>query len=609
MGPGPRPSGAGPAVRGGRRPVGPGGGARSRAGLAPYHEPARRGGAAPSPPAGPTSAPSTIRTPAAAGPTGRQMDWNFKRHVQPARLKARNRVRRQPRKLGRSSSPISTPATTPPRHPAGQSRLELQRNFVRATAIPDDATDHTPPGMNADPQSRPRHGDAGSAGRQQARRHLAGLGRLPGLSSAARRSPRSSRSASPTGSCGFTTGTMVQGFDYAPQHGAHVLSMSMGGLSSSALVDAVNLAYDSRLVHGHRRRQQLRRRADAASRSCFPRATAACSRPAASWPTAGPMPACSRHDAGQLRPRRARWRRRSAPIRRTCPGRRSTAARSSTWTAPAPRRRRRRSPRRRPSGWPSTGTRVSAYPEPWMRVEAVRHALFASAAQDRPPQDERGRDAGEDRPGRDAGRRGAGDPAAGAEHVQKLPPAEASWSWLDLLIGGGVSFAAGRADGAGAAGAMLALELTQMAQRVAGGRRGDRRSRTCRPSEIPASRAQPLSRGGARRRQSIAAAAALPRAAPGRQAAAPAPALPQPPPADRAQGQAAAAAGPPAARLRARPERGQERSTPSTVNADRPWRCRGTRRCEPGPVGEYLEVVDVDPASDKVYDPVDLNEK
>ncbi len=29
----------------------------------------------------------------------------------------------------------------------------------------------------------------------------------------------------------------------------------------------------------------------------------------------------------------------------------------------------------------------------------------------------------------------------------------------------------------------------------------------------------------------------------------------------------------------------------------------------PGPVGEYLEVVDVDPASDRVYEPVDLNDK
>lgn len=29
----------------------------------------------------------------------------------------------------------------------------------------------------------------------------------------------------------------------------------------------------------------------------------------------------------------------------------------------------------------------------------------------------------------------------------------------------------------------------------------------------------------------------------------------------------------------------------------------------PGPVGEYLEVVDVDPASNKIYDPIDLNDE
>ena len=46
----------------------------------------------------------------------------------------------------------------------------------------------------------------------------------------------------------FTTSTMVQGFDYARAKGAHVLSMSMGGLSSSALVDAINLAYDNGVV-------------------------------------------------------------------------------------------------------------------------------------------------------------------------------------------------------------------------------------------------------------------------------------------------------------------------------------------------------------------------
>jgi hypothetical protein len=46
----------------------------------------------------------------------------------------------------------------------------------------------------------------------------------------------------------FSVGTMVQGFDYARQQGVQVLSMSMGGVSSAALVDAVNLAYDDGVV-------------------------------------------------------------------------------------------------------------------------------------------------------------------------------------------------------------------------------------------------------------------------------------------------------------------------------------------------------------------------
>src|SRR5262249_21020776 len=44
-----------------------------------------------------------------------------------------------------------------------------------------------------------------------------------------------------------------------------------------------------------------------------------------------------------------------------------------------------------------------------------------------------------------------------------------------------------------------------------------------------------------------------------------------------------------------------------TVNAtvlSLPWE----ERLKPGPVGEYLEVIDVDPASNKVYEPVDLND-
>jgi hypothetical protein len=40
-----------------------------------------------------------------------------------------------------------------------------------------------------------------------------------------------------------------------------------------------------------------------------------------------------------------------------------------------------------------------------------------------------------------------------------------------------------------------------------------------------------------------------------------------------------------------------------------PWDCYSPMgRLEPGPVGEYLEVIDIDPASDTFYAPVDLNE-
>src|SRR5262249_26329430 len=46
----------------------------------------------------------------------------------------------------------------------------------------------------------------------------------------------------------FTTSTLVQGFNYAREKGAHVLSMSMGGLSSQALADAVHLAYEAGVV-------------------------------------------------------------------------------------------------------------------------------------------------------------------------------------------------------------------------------------------------------------------------------------------------------------------------------------------------------------------------
>src|SRR5262249_18710052 len=110
-------------------------------------------------------------------------------------------------------------------------------------------------------------------------------------------------------------------------------------------------------------------------------------------------------------------------------------------------------------------TTVQQYPEPWMRVEAARHALFTAAQKStaRMSSDEVHEKIGQ-------GVMQAFDalaiqPVTAAElSGRKLPPAEASWSWLNLIFGqGGVSIA-GQSGGA-TRQQMFALELTQMAHR------------------------------------------------------------------------------------------------------------------------------------------------
>jgi hypothetical protein len=95
-----------------------------------------------------------------------------------------------------------------------------------------------------------------------------------------------------------------------------------------------------------------------------------------------------------------------------------------------------------------------------MRVEAVRHALFEAAQ----------KSTGEMDPTETREKLGQGILKAAAAvaieplpeaQLTKLPPAEASWSWLNFVVGGGVSVAPSDARRA-----MLALELTQMAQRL-----------------------------------------------------------------------------------------------------------------------------------------------
>lgn len=78
----------------------------------------------------------------------------------------------------------------------------------------------------------------------------------------------------------FSTSSLVQGFDYARQQGAHVLTMSMGGLSSAALVDAVNLAYEQGVFMVTAAGNNITF-APTPNSIVFPAATGACSPPAA----------------------------------------------------------------------------------------------------------------------------------------------------------------------------------------------------------------------------------------------------------------------------------------------------------------------------------------
>ncbi len=235
-------------------------------------------------------------------------------------------------------------------------RLDLQRNFV-AGFPPDDARDRAPAGSLF---ANRGHG-TGTLGILAGNRLDGSAPGWPGyddyLGAAAQARIMPVRIADWV--VRLTTGTMVQGFDYARQKAADVLSMSMGGRTSAALVDAVNLAYDAGIVLVDARRDNNIVLVPTTKSIVFParyrRVLAACGLMADGRAYAGWQLAPCR----AITARPARWRPRSARSRQTFPGRRSTAATSSTWTAPAPRLRPPRSLPPPRSGWPSTGS-VSA---------------------------------------------------------------------------------------------------------------------------------------------------------------------------------------------------------------------------------------------------------
>jgi hypothetical protein len=214
--------------------------------------------------------------------------------------------------------------------------------------------------------------------------------------------------------------------------------------------------------------------------------------------------------------------------------------------------------------------------------------------------------------------------------LKKLPSAEASWPWLDVIVGGGVSLAPAvdRQQQA-----MLKLELTQMAQRQWTvddaiddvDRPAEQISAVARRRYLEAALdsgnpSQPLRE----LLESLLGRTAAPSAAPAPAAEPPAASAPikrkvKEPPMPSRRLRVYALDPSIAKRFDSVPVNETTLCVPwddvTMDEASKQPRQSTKRRTvtrhplRPGPVGEYLEVVDVDPASNKVYDPVDLNDK
>lgn len=484
-------------------------------------------------------------------------------------------------------------------------RRDLQRNFVRRDGRPDDATDRS----GTLPLFTNRGHGTGTLSL------LAGNrldGTSPGwngfrefLGAAPHAQIAPVRIAN--GVIRFTTGTMVQGFDHAIRIGAHVLSMSMGGVASRALVDAVNLAYDSGLVlvtaaGNHFDFGLVRSPKSVVFPARWRRVLAACGVMADGRAYAGlergTMQGNFGPDAkmdtalGAFTPN-VPWAKLGCGNVVDMDGAGTSSATPQIAAACAL--------------WLAEHLDdIERYPQRWMRVEAVRHALFSAASKTTLRMD-----ANETRKKIGQGvlrALAALDIAAPAPNrLKPLPPAKASWGWLHLLFGGGVSLTAPAQQ------AMLELELTQLAQRHhAVDEAIDDPERP--PEEIPRESINrylqaALDEGNpsrALRRFLEQRLGRTPSSATGSDTVAPAP-----PPL------AAEVRKPPLPERRLRVYALDPSVAKNLDFADLnettlrlPWddAPATARRLKPGPVGEYLEVIDSDLASGTVYEPVDLND-
>jgi subtilase family protein len=406
------------------------------------------------------------------------------------------------------------------------------------------------------------------------------------------------------------TSTVAQGFDYARQINADVVSMSMGGLPSAAWADAVNAAYEAGIVL-----------VCAAGNNFggwptdvivwparFNRVLAACGIMANGQPyfnlpswvmqgNCGP-PSAMTHALAGFTPNIS-WAKLGCENVIDLDGAGTSSATPQIAAAAAL--------------WLRKYKSTLKYKEPWKRVEAVRKALFDTA-------DRAGRPASDPDPFFGEGIMHANaalaiKPAADIA-LQKTPADEASFAFLKALSGFGMSADQRVQD-------MLGLELTQLASVSAAARQAVP-DPGMDPAKVPerarkeffqaildeGKASQSLRRylEGKLERTTVAA--------------------PSPP---TTEGKAVGSVKPPptgtqlARRISARPPARRrlqifavdpgasnrlETAFINRVTVDVPWETTPTNNnlLRKGPVGEYVEVVDVDPASGVAYEPVDLND-
>ncbi|HJQ61103.1 MAG TPA: S8 family serine peptidase [Vineibacter sp.] len=405
----------------------------------------------------------------------------------------------------------------------------------------------------------------------------------------------------------FWTSAVAKAFNYAREINADVLSMSMGGIASSAWADAVNAAYEagmvmvcaagnnfsdlptSQIVYPARFHRVIAACGIMADRrpyydlplgtmqgnwgpSSKMRTAMAAFTPNMPWPKLGCGAAIDSDGAG------------------TSSATPQIAAAAALWLA----------------------MHSPSYPEGWMRVEAVRKALFDTAD---PTAQELTREEAFDRLGHGSlqADKALGMAPMAAHELRRTERDSASFSFLRLLTGLGV-------EGGAPIAAMLNLELTQLLSQNRDLQRAlaDPGPAIGKRDEGPIEAlfdavlnqrlgSAPLREALERRRGANRPRAALISRPSGLAASTSAPVVPE--------RQKAEVPVPPHRRLRVfalDPSFSTQLSTAfinqATINV--PWERNDTSNnlLQPGPVGEYLEIVDIDPASGAAYMPVDLND-